>query len=328
MDIKKNFLLLVLFLLLLPHIAVAEIVDRVVAVVNDDVITLSELERETEGIYSRIAQSNSGEDLLAAVNRARNAALDSMIDQRLVQQKADQLGVTVSPGEVDAAFEQMRTRNNLTSDEFLLKLHESGLSEELYRKKLQESILQDKLLSIDVRSKIVITDDMIRDYYNTSYIPEMGGETYYLLQIGLGWDSGLSGEKLQKARDEARATAEKVRKLALEGKDFKKLAQDFSNLPSAEDGGDLGTFTLDEMVSAMQKAVKDLQAGQISAIIETSAGYQFFKLLSREDNPSTTTAPYDEVKEDIKEKLHNRKLQETFRQWVDKLKDSAYIQKL
>lgn len=328
MNIKKYFLLPVLPLLFFPQIVVSEIVDKVIAVVNDDVITLSELEKETEGIYSRVAQSESEENVLTAINKARNDALDSMIDQRLIQQKADQLGVNVSPGEVDAAFEQMRTRNNLSPDEFILKLHESGLSEEAYRKRLQESILQNKLLSIDVRSKIVVTDDMVQDYYNNSYLPEMGGETYYLLQIGLDWDANLSGEELQKAKNEAKNTAEKARNLALEGKDFKQLARDFSNLPSAEDGGDLGTFTLDEMASAMKDAVKNLQAGQISPILETSAGYQFFKLLSKEKNPSVTTTPYDEVKEDIKEKLYDEKLKKTFKQWVDDLKNNAYIQKL
>lgn len=305
----------------------AEMVDKIVAVVNDDIITLSELEDETTDIYKTLASKKSPENLFEAMEEARELALNKMIERALMDQKAKQFNVSVSEKEIDAAFERTRANMSLNSSQFRQKLEQAGMSEELYRGKLRDNILQSKILSVDVRSKIVITDEMVLDYYDQHYTSRVNEGDYYLLQMGFSWDESSAAD-LDNSKDKTLKLAKRIRKLVKNGQDFKTLARKFSDLPSASDGGDIGIFTLDEMASAMRSAVKDLKPGELSSIIELQSGYQFFKLLSGEDAAIVVTSSFEASKDEIRDKLYESKMQEAYKIWVKKLKESAYIQKL
>lgn len=305
----------------------AEMVDKIVAVVNDDIITLSELEDETTDIYKTLASKKSPENLLEAMEEARELALNKMIERALMDQKAKQFNVSVSEKEIDTAFERTRTNMSLNSSQFRQKLEQAGMSEELYRGKLRDNILQSKILSVDVRSKIIITDEMVLDYYDQHYTSRVNEGDYYLLQMGFSWDESSAAD-LENSKDKTLKLAKRIQKLVKNGQDFKTLARKFSDLPSASDGGDIGVFTLDEMASAMRSAVKDLKPGELSSIIELQSGYQFFKLLSGEDAAIVVTSSFEASKDEIRDKLYESKMQEAYKIWVKKLKESAYIQKL
>jgi len=305
----------------------AEMVDKVVAVVNDDIITLSELENETTDIYKTLASKKSPENLLEAMDEARELALNKMIERALMDQKARQFNLSVSEEEIDAAFERTRTNMSLNSSQFRQKLEKAGMSEELYRGKLRDNILQSKILSVDVRSKIVITDEMVLDYYDQHYTSRVNEGDYYLLQMGFSWDES-SATDIDNSKDKTLKLAKRIHKLVKNGQDFKTLARKFSDLPSASDGGDIGIFTLDEMASAMRSAVKDLKPGELSSTIELQSGYQFFKLLSGEDAAIVVTSSFEASKDEIRDKLYESKMEEAYKIWVKKLKESAYIQKL
>jgi peptidyl-prolyl cis-trans isomerase SurA len=197
----------------------------------------------------------------------------------------------------------------------------------LYRQKLRDNILQSKILSVDVRSKIVITDEMILEYYDQHYTARVNEGDFYLLQIGFSTDdTGAANGDSSKER--SLKLAKRIHKLARNGQDFKALAKKFSELPSATDGGDIGVFTLDEMAAAMRNAVQNLKPGEISDIVELPSGYQFFKLLSGEDEAIVVTSSFEGSKEEIREKLYEMKMTEAYQTWVKHLKESAYIQKL
>lgn len=324
----KIAIVVILFPLLTLAVTVeAEMVDKVVAVVNDDVITLSELEAETADLYVTLARNNSPEELQEALEEAREMALNKMIDSRLMEQKAKQFNLTVSEEEIDTAYERMRSRMSLNPAEFRKKLSHSGISEDQYRAKLRENILQSKIVSVDVRSKIAITDEMVLEYYDKHYTSRVNDGDYYLLQIGFNYSGdSSSGSDLTQAH--AEKLAGRIHKLATDGQDFKSLAEKFSNLPSAADGGDIGVFKLDEMAPAMREAVKDLQPGQVSPVVELGSTYQFFKLLSGDDEAIVVTSSFEKSKDEIREKLYQLKMQEAYETWVKELKESAYIQKL
>lgn len=322
--IKTHFFILIYCLFaqttLVQDHAKAELVDKVIAVVNDDIITLSELEAETETLYQRLALEKSGEALQEALLNARAATLDAMIDERLISQQAKKTNITVSDEEIEAAYTATRQRAQLSEREFRSKLAESGLTPELYRNRLASSLLQRKLFNITVGSKIVITDEMILDYYDEHYTSRVkGGDKYYLLQMGF---------IITEDKNAAWAKAKKVHARAVAGGDFRSLAKEFSELPSAADGGDIGIFSLDEMAVFMRDAVADLSPGSISSIVETPAGFQFFKLLSGSDGDYVVTTPYEEVEGEIRDQLYELKMREALQQWVTDLKDNAYIQKL
>jgi len=109
------------------------------------------------------------------------------------------------------------------------------------------------------------------------------------------------------------------------GSDFSELARKFSDLPSKAEGGDIGVFEEVEMASYMRGAVTSLNPGQVSDIIETPVGYQFFKLLSSKEGGIVTIAPYSEVKEEIREKLYDQELRKEFEEWIEDIRSEAYI---
>ena len=306
-----------------------EVVDRVVAEVNDDVITLSEIEEEGKGLFRKIALEVPAQDRLSAIEQVRKDILRSMIDQKLIQQEAAKQGIIVTSEEIDTMVEQMLQASNITREQLLEELEASGVDEASYRSNIESQIYQSKLLNIDVRSRVVITEEAILDHYDTRYtkhIPEGG---YYLLQIGIGWGE-TEGEDLDPAVIEqrklsARQRAERVQKLARSGSDFKELARKFSDLPSAAEGGDIGVFEEEEMASYMRGAVTSLNPGEVSAIVETPVGYQFFKLLSSKEGGIVMLAPYSQVKEEIREILYDQELRKEYEEWIEEIRSEAYI---
>ncbi len=320
--------LIVFFCCLIPVTAFSELIDKVVAVVNNDIITLSEVEQEAEGLYRVIAQKNSGDSQLQILAEAREKTLDALIDRKLISQKAMQHNVSVSEEEIENGYEKVRNRSGFSKEEFIKKLEESGMTEKSYRANLGAQILQSKLVSFDVRSKIVITEAMILDSYDENYTYRVEEGSYYLLQIGFVIDKSTESGDITKNKENTRKRAERVHNLALNGQDFNTLAKKFSDLPSAVDGGDIGTFTLDEMASTMRSAVSSLEPGSISKIIETKVGFQFFKLLSGDNNAIVVTSSFEEAKDEIKQKLFEQKMQEAYSEWIKGLKEKAYIQKL
>jgi peptidyl-prolyl cis-trans isomerase SurA len=324
-----KILTLCLLYLLLPSIGESEIVDKVVAIVNDDVITLSEVEEEVARIYQTLAKESSGQSLIKSMADARNATINAMIDRRLITQRAKLTNTNVTDEELEAAYESTRNRMALDPAEFIKKLERSGMTEKILKNQLKDQVLQSKLVSYDVRAKIVVTEEMIRNYYNEHYNTKVDTGSYYLLQMGFQWNSEITEpEKLQEEKMETKKRAERALDQVNKGQDFKTFAKKFSDLPSASDGGDLGILRLDDMAPAMRTAVAALQTGEVSKIIETSDGYQFLKRLSANDQATAASSSYEKAKDEIREKLYDEKLKAAYSEWVKSLKENAYIQKL
>jgi peptidyl-prolyl cis-trans isomerase SurA len=312
--------------------AQAELIDRVVAEVNDEVITLSEVEEEGQPFFRKIAIEAPPQERDEAIARARVDVLDGLIDKTLIRQEAEKQGISVTEEEIDAAFQQILATTNLSRESFLEQLYESGLDEVTYRNNLQSQILQNKLVSRDIRSKIIITEDKILEYYDAQYTRRVDEGSYYLLQIGVSWGETQVSESsvatIEQRKVDARKQVERVHKLARSGQDFRELARKFSDLPSAADGGDIGVFEEDDMASYMKNAIISLKPGDISSIVETPVGYQFFKLLSTKEGGIVIQEPYDTVKDEIREILFQEAMQSEFREWIKGIKERAYIRKL
>ncbi|MBU0945333.1 MAG: SurA N-terminal domain-containing protein [Proteobacteria bacterium] len=318
--------------LAITNVEAAELVDRVVAVVNDDVITMSEVNEEGKGFFQKIREQAPSSQLEEALREGREEVLNNLIDKKLINQVAAKQNVSISDEELRAAAEQMLVNNKITRETLDAQLAQMGMSYEAYLSTLRNQILQSKLVNYEIRSKIIITDNMVLDYYDTHYTKHVSQGGYYLMQMGFIWakDSTTSSSQPASyaAKVDAQKRAERVRALVLSGEDFRTLAQKFSDLPSARDGGDLGVFEADEMAPYMRDAVLTLTPGEVSEIIETPSGYQFFKLLSSQDGQIVVQASFESVKEEIRNKLYEQELKGEFDNWVKKLKEDAYIKKL
>lgn len=315
-------------ILALPGNAAAAMVDKVVAVVNDDVITLSEVEEEAARIYQSLAGTQSSEALATSMAQLREETIDTLIDRRLINQRAKSTNTTVSEEELAAAVDSTRTRMGLDATDFRKRMERSGMTEDALKKQLRDQILQGKLVSSDVRAKTVVTEEMVLAYYNERHSPQTGKGNLYLLQMGFAWSKDSKDqEKVATEKIAAKRRAESARALVKDGQDFKEVAKKFSELPSAVDGGDLGVLHLDDLAQVTRATIEGLKPGELSDIVETSGDYQFFKILPGDDG-AAKSASFEKVKEEIREKLYQEKLKAAYADWVKKLRESAYIQKL
>lgn len=306
----------------------AELVDKVVAVVNDEVITLSEVEEEAARAYQNLAKEYSGQKLTDSLAEARQEILETMIDRRLINQKAKQQNTTATEEEITNAYENTRKRLSLDPAAFREKLAASGLTEELYRKQLKDQILQSKLINFDVRAKVVVTEEMMKDYFDQNYAEETEKGSFYLLQMGFTWEPTDNPDKLAAVKAETRKKAERILDQVRHGEDFKSLAKKYSDLPSASDGGDIGILAPDDMAPAMRTAITPLKPGELTGIIENGNEFQFYKVLSGEEKKKASSASFEAVKESIREKLQDEKMKAAYSEWVKKLKEDAFIRKL
>ena len=330
---KRSVLLFSLILIFfLAGNSTAQVVDRVVAVVNDDVILLSDLESTGKAYFEKVKDSTPEASRTEALRNAREHVLDAMIEDTLISQKAKKDKISISDDDVKKSFEQILKRSGLTESQFMEKVKESGLTKEEYDKKLRNQILQDRLISSQVRSKVIITDTMVKEYYDSHSKEQTvtkGG--YSLLQMGFIWgqspESKKSAPSLYADKMDAKQRAEHALKLAREGQDFRELAKKLSNLPSAADGGDIGIFKEDDMAADMREAVIHLKPGEISDIIETPAGFQFFKLVANKEGVDPQ-ASYESAKDGIRDLLYQEQLKKEFDNWVKDLKAQAYIRKM
>ncbi len=327
--IRQNISLFpLLSILLLASSAYGEIVDRIVASVNDDVITLSELEEQGNTYFQQVKEETPPESHVLAMQRAKMEVLEGLIERTLVAQKAAAMNISVSPAEVDNTYTMMVSKSGLGEEAFLEELRKTGHSKDSYQANLHSQILQSRLVNEDVRSKIVITEKMMHDYYQEKYMQKDMASGYHLLQMGFVWETSTNSPKddkdLAAQKADAQKKAQQTLQLAKDGQDFKALAKKFSELPTAADGGDIGIFELDDMAPFMRDSVKDLKPGEISEIIETTMAYQFFKLLANLDG---NARPFEEVKADIREELYEMKLNNEFDEWVKELKENAVIKR-
>lgn len=325
MDTHKILLFLTALLVIQIAPSRAEVIDSCVAVVNTDVITLSEVNEAGLPIFQRIAEQAPSDQLAQALQKARHTVIEKLIDKKLLVQQANLMNITVSDEDVDQALNRILQQNNTSMEKFRTELAKMGMTEKQYRENLRDQILGSKLINYEVRSKVIITEEKILDYYDQHYTEQVGAGGYYILQIGIRWDKNDAPDDPVAAKQEAKKKAERILSLARSGKNFKELASQYSDLPSAVDGGDIGVFQADEMASYMRDAVTQLKPGEISPVIESPEGYMIFKLLSSQEGQIITKVPYESVKEEIRNTLYQQEMRKRYDTWLDEIRNQAYI---
>lgn len=331
---KKHWLYILLTVLFVAHIqpvpVTAEIIDSVVAVVNDDIVTRSDVNRIGKPIFQQIFEEAPLEQQEKALEQARKKIIAQLIENKLLTQQAAALNISVTEPEITQAKKQVQQRNNFTDEEFKDELKKMGLSKAQYRESLRDQILRSKLISYEIRSKIVIPEKEIQRHFKEQYSNKPPKVTYYVLQCGVSWDEKQSSARvISVASVTERNALHKVQlahKLAQKGQDFKEVVRQYSNLASAADGGDLGSFTKDEMAKYMQDAITVLQPGEISPIIHRPNSYIFFKLLKKELDTNNTKQMLDKkLKEEIRNKLYKQEAEKRYTVWMKKIRNEAYV---
>jgi peptidyl-prolyl cis-trans isomerase SurA len=297
----------------------AEIVDRIVAVVNDDVITLIELNSSlkpyTEKIGSLGYPPEKEQELLFKV---RKDMLDRLINQKIEDQEIKRLKVDISEEQIDQTIERIKETNYLTDEQLRAALAKDGLTMEEYRKKIKSQILRTRLVNLKVKSKIVITKEDVKAYYE-KHIEDYGGKQKYHLRNIIMKVSLFSDTK---KKLEIQARMDEILEKLKAGESFEVLAAKYSESPAASDGGDLGEFEFDFLSPQLQTAIEKIKPGEFTPVLDTDQGYQIFFI---EEILSAQGKTLEEVTPEIESKLFNESIDKKYRAWIGDLKEQSVI---
>jgi peptidyl-prolyl cis-trans isomerase SurA len=306
---------LLALLALHPSLSGAQVIDGIAAIVNEEVITTYEVDKEYQQLQKEQEKLPASEKM-----GLRSAALNRLVDKKLIEQKIRELDIKVMDDEVRVAIEDVKKQNNMTQEQLVQALAGQGLTFEQYRAQLKEQLERLRLMSQEVRSKIQVGEREIRDYYDANRAKYGAVEQYRARHIFFKVDK--KGGAAELARVEAIAAG--VLKQARSGKDFAELAKTYSNDPAAaKDGGDLGTFKRADMLPEIGDSVAAMKPGEVSELVLSQAGLHIIKL---EEKTQSTGKPFDQVKSDIEELLYKKKADERFAQWVKDLRASASVE--
>jgi peptidyl-prolyl cis-trans isomerase SurA len=310
---KKIFIMLLLAAL--PSLAAAELINGIAAVVNGEPITSYEVDKEAELIVKN-AEKKPGPTLEKI--QTRTAALNQLIDKKLIAQKIKDLDIKVTEEEVRLAIEDVKKQNNLTQEALISALGAQGLTFEQYKAQLREQMERLRLVSEEVRSKIQVGEAEMKAYYEANY-QRYSEEMFQARHIFFLVSQNAPESELNQIKTAAATVLQEIHS----GKDFAELAKKYSNDTStAKDGGDLGTFKKGDMLPGIQNILETMKPGEVSDLVKTPAGFHIVKL---EKRFVKSTKTFDEVKGEIEETLYKKKSEERFKQWADDLKKSAAI---
>jgi peptidyl-prolyl cis-trans isomerase SurA len=312
--VLTTFVLLVI-LLSSGHSAV--FLDRVVATVNGEVITWSELRKVVEVEGARSLSGLEGEEREERAKELEKYFLNSMIDVKLQLAQARKLGFEVSDAEVTAAMMDVRKKYNLSAEEFEVSLKKEGFTLEEYRKRLAEQILLSRIVNFEVKNSILVTDSEIEEYYIESQGGNFSGrgEEVRIRQIFFA----MPEDEEQKADIESKA-AEVVRRLN-NGENFAALAIEFSEDASREFGGDLGFVGRGTVLKEVEDVAFGLETGETSSPFWSTAGLHIIKVEERREDRA-----FAESRDKIRDILFQKKYNEKYDQWLKILRENAYIE--
>ena len=297
----------------------AELVDRIVAVVNSDIITLKQLDAAFKPYAEQIRkQGYSPEKETQALYKARMKLLDNMIDDKLADQEIQKEGLDVSQSEIDAAIEQIKSQNYYTDEDLRHALQMQGLTLKEYRKEIKKQILRSKLVSIKVKSSIVITESDIKAYYD-AHPEKFGGQLkYQLSNIFMAVPDFADTAQTQKVRQKMTDVLDQLNK----GAAFAEMAKQYSEGSNAKDGGKLGGFAMDDIAKDLRPVIEKLKPGQFSDIVSTAKGFQIFYLNGIEKEKSRSLK---DVSDEIRKTLFNQEVDQKFTSWLQSLRENAHI---
>jgi parvulin-like peptidyl-prolyl isomerase len=312
--------LALLWALSAPQAAEGLILDRVVAVVNDDVITLTEVQEEGLQTIRRIVQETLGEERERRLHAVQRQILEELISRKLQLQEARKERIEPTPSEVRSAIEELKRRNGLGSDEELkVAMARELLTEEQFRKAIAEQVALTKLVSKVVRSKVVVLDEEVRRYYEQHPdrfrdIPQV--RIRHLLVP-------VAPEPTQQELMRAKSRVEEAQALIKMGAKFSTVAKLYSEGPLASSSGEVWTMKRGELAPELERIALTLPIGQVSGIIVTRAG---FHLIQVEERTPGRVLPFEEVKETVRDLLLEQKTESKFKEWIQGLRRKASIE--
>jgi peptidyl-prolyl cis-trans isomerase SurA len=231
------------------------------------------------------------------------------------------LNLQVQDEDVTYHIEALKKQNQISNEQLEQMLQSRGLTLEVYREQVREGLLVAKVVNAEVRSRLVVLDTELQEVYQQRQERYKVAGELTVSHILFLVSPQATDEDVEQARQKAAEILQKLRA----GGNFAELARQYSDGPSADQAGLLGTFRAGELLPGFEEAAAQLQPGEISDIVRTRVGFHIIRVESRKDGGYR---PFEAVREDIKAELLQTKTEQKYQEWLDSLRQSAYVKVL
>jgi peptidyl-prolyl cis-trans isomerase SurA len=294
------------------------VVDRIVAVVNQEIITLSEVEKLV-GPFQEEIQTKDRLERQERIHEVYRKVLEKLIEEKLIDQEVKRSGVKVTSKEIEGAVEEVKRRNAVTQEDLERFLAKDGLTLEAYKKEIEKRLQRMKLINWAVKVQTKPGEKELRDFYQKNIDKYRSNESYRPSQILFLVPKEATPVEIREIRKKCQKVLEKIKG----GEDFGEMALLYSQDISAKDRGDLGYFKKGELLPDLEKEALRLQVGEISGIIRTKFGFHVIKLLDRKGG---SPSPFEEVKEKVRADYYDKEMEKAFQQFLSALKEKSIIE--
>ena len=321
MELCKRFVLIMCSVMLLCVPVGAEVVDKIIAVVNDEIITLAEFNTAFDPYLKNIEDNYKGKDKEALINQSKEAFLKRLVDNLLIEQEAKKAGksIVIKDEEVMDVVRDMIAKRKSNMEEFKKNLAREGTSLESLKKDIRSQMVRMRLLRWEIKSKVMVSDEEIGEYYTKNRQDYEGKEAVRLKQIFLAIPAKADKKTKAKIKEEA----EQLRKRVLAGEPFELLAVKYSQGPGAAQGGDIGFIEKGTIIAAVDSVAFNLPMEQVSEVIESSIGFHIIKVV---DKKGAGLKPIAAVREEIKTKIEDEKLEKKYEEWITSIRKKSFIE--
>lgn len=311
-----GFVLFMLITLIWSQSLCAEVYNRVVAVVNDDVITLHELNKKISEVTGYAPDELRLSDHQRYIE-TRRKVLELLIDERIAQEKIKELGIRVSEKQIEATIEKVKRDNKWTQEDLIVALKKEGFTLEKYREIIKRDLERDRLLDGEVKSKIIVREEMIAQYYEEHKQDFASPKKFHLAGIFLIAKDPKDEEEMSLLYRKGQEILERLRA----GEDFGDLARRFSQGPGVEGGGDLGVFSEEELDPKLRKIVESIPEGGFSDLIKGPAGVQIVRVVRLEGGE---IKPLADLRNAIHRILYREEANKRYGAWIKELRERTY----
>jgi peptidyl-prolyl cis-trans isomerase SurA len=304
---RLSITFLLVMISLFPRVTCGEVVDRIIAIVNDDIVTLAELEKyvqvEKHGRFVTVNEYFR--------NMQLREKIDTFVDQLLIKQQAKKLKIDVSRKEIDNIVNNIKKQYLVNDEELKEQLKKDNISYSDFLEGLKATTLRSKVLTQVISPEVLVTDGTLKEFYS-KHVDEYREEEYRLRQVFV---SNKSTDPQKKA-SEAYA-------LIKEGRSFESVAKEFSDDPSGPEGGDIGFVKSEELMPELREAVRTLAPGGYTTMIRTPYGFLILKLV---ETKRGSTLDFDVVKDKVHERIVREETDKRYKDFVNKLRKASYIE--
>ena len=308
-------------------LAGAMVAERVVAVVGEHAILLSDMRQRARPFLSQIQQRVPvGAQQAAAESEMYKQLVERMVDERVEQQAAEKAHLTVTTEEIDAGIRNVAGQQGLTVEQLIEEAGKTGLTSQEYRDEVRRQILEGKLLQLRVRSRVRITDDDVKATYARLVHAERAKLNYRLAWVVLRVPPGSS----PLARVDRESLAERISATARAGTDargnrieFADLAQSFSDDgPTRIKGGDMGTHKPGDLAEPIENEAFKLDVGGVSPPFTFKNDIVIIKVISRDRSQLPS---FEEAHEEVMQRTYGEQMDKARRQWIEELRHGTYV---